>query len=373
MKDLVTKGTGNSRYMKSAIGASETWEQAREKLRNGTFPFDLNGLNEAGIEQMGMALSKQNLLSDETAASLGLSGDPTVNDAFGALDYVAQYGWYREWQEWELSYGTSTQRDLWSINMYGGYSIVTSIVQYSDDLSIDEEGNITLLNPESIEGNNTNYPLSISGQTPVFAGKYISIAYSSSNPAYSNPSFFYVAEDSTYIEDTSSYYIDGIKITNMQPITTQLSETYNETLYSIDPDTYPSGEVGLSTYYPLGLVKDAIGKLGLPGTQIITGSYVGTGTSGSRGRCTLTFDFAPKMVLVYSPLSLESQAGSTSSPLILISPNNGITQGSTNTQSTQWGFNRATWSVNSVSWYADNAEHQKNMSPNYTYVYFAIG
>lgn len=86
MKDLVTKGTGNSRYMKSAIGASETWEQAREKLRNGTFPFDLNGLNEAGIEQMGMALSKQNLLSDETAAALGLSGDPTVDDAFGALN-----------------------------------------------------------------------------------------------------------------------------------------------------------------------------------------------------------------------------------------------------------------------------------------------
>lgn len=85
MKDLVTKGTGNSRYMKSAIGASETWEQAREKLRNGTFPFDLNGLNEAGIEQMGMALSKQNLLADDTAAALGLSGDPTVDDAFEIL------------------------------------------------------------------------------------------------------------------------------------------------------------------------------------------------------------------------------------------------------------------------------------------------
>lgn len=207
MKDLVTKGTGNSRYMKSAIGASETWEQAREKLRNGTFPFDLNGLNEAGIEQMGMALSKQNLLSDETASALGLSGDPTVNDAFDKL------------------------ADL------------------IDDLDIAVEN----------------------------------------------------------------------------------------------------------------------------GVKIAIGSYMGTGTSGSRGRCTLTFDFAPKMVLVYSPLSLESQAGSTSSPLILISPNNGITQGSTNTQSTQWGFNRATWSVNSVSWYADNAEHQKNMSPNYTYVYFAIG
>lgn len=34
----------------------------------------------------GTPLNKENLLSDETAAALGLSGDPTVDDAFGALD-----------------------------------------------------------------------------------------------------------------------------------------------------------------------------------------------------------------------------------------------------------------------------------------------
>lgn len=33
----------------------------------------------------GTFLNKNNLLSDNTAASLGLSGDPTVDDAFGAI------------------------------------------------------------------------------------------------------------------------------------------------------------------------------------------------------------------------------------------------------------------------------------------------
>ena len=85
MKDLQTKGTGNSRYLKSAIGATATWEEARALLVNGTFPVDLAGINEAGILQIGDALNKATLLSDETAIALG--GDATMvpNEAFVAL------------------------------------------------------------------------------------------------------------------------------------------------------------------------------------------------------------------------------------------------------------------------------------------------
>lgn len=35
--------------------------------------------------EVGTALNKANLLSDETATALGLSGDPSVNDAFAKL------------------------------------------------------------------------------------------------------------------------------------------------------------------------------------------------------------------------------------------------------------------------------------------------
>lgn len=37
------------------------------------------------VTEPGTVLNKANLLTDETAAGLGLSGDPTVNQAFGAV------------------------------------------------------------------------------------------------------------------------------------------------------------------------------------------------------------------------------------------------------------------------------------------------
>jgi|GEM_PF-4687804 len=86
MKDSIIKGTGNSRTMKSSIPAGTTWEQALAMLREGTFPLDLNGINTDGFQQVGSALSKANLLPDDTAEALGLdpADDPQVKDGFEA-------------------------------------------------------------------------------------------------------------------------------------------------------------------------------------------------------------------------------------------------------------------------------------------------
>ena len=83
MQDMIPMGTGNSRYMKSSIPTGTTWEQALAMLRAGTFPFDLNCLNSAGIAQQGTPLNVQTLLQDTTAQALELAqSDPTVDDAF---------------------------------------------------------------------------------------------------------------------------------------------------------------------------------------------------------------------------------------------------------------------------------------------------
>lgn len=85
MKDLIIKETGNSRSLKSSIGAI-SWEEARGLLQSGTFPIDLLGLNPDGVQQTGTALNKANLLSDTTKTALELTqSDPTVNDALYAL------------------------------------------------------------------------------------------------------------------------------------------------------------------------------------------------------------------------------------------------------------------------------------------------
>lgn len=76
MQDGLIKGTGNSRYLKSIadfLTQYPTYQEFAVALAAGTLPVDFNGINETGWEQLGTALSKANLLSDETAAMYGLT------------------------------------------------------------------------------------------------------------------------------------------------------------------------------------------------------------------------------------------------------------------------------------------------------------
>lgn len=75
MQDGIIKGTGNSRFLKSVpdfLRQYPTYESFVAALAAGTLPVDFNGINETGWKQLGTALNKGNLLSDETAAMLGL-------------------------------------------------------------------------------------------------------------------------------------------------------------------------------------------------------------------------------------------------------------------------------------------------------------
>lgn len=91
MIDGQKKGNGKSRYMKAALPAGTTWEQALTMLIAGTFPFDMS-LNvapasdsSAGWDVLGTMLNKANTVSDETAESMGFditTENPTINDAF---------------------------------------------------------------------------------------------------------------------------------------------------------------------------------------------------------------------------------------------------------------------------------------------------
>lgn len=89
MKDSEILGSGNSRYMKSAISETATWEEFRAMLRAGTFPFDFNGINEAGFTQVGDALNKNNLLKDATAALLGGDSSMVPDEALVVLKLLA--------------------------------------------------------------------------------------------------------------------------------------------------------------------------------------------------------------------------------------------------------------------------------------------
>lgn len=88
MQDAITKGEGNSRYLKSVgdfLSQYPNYEAFVDALVAGTLPIDLNGINPEGWAQEGTPLDKANLLTDATAALMGLGDEATPNDMFAAL------------------------------------------------------------------------------------------------------------------------------------------------------------------------------------------------------------------------------------------------------------------------------------------------
>lgn len=103
------------------------------------------------------------------------------------------------------------------------------------------------------------------------------------------------------------------------------------------------------------------------GAKISTGSYKGTGTYGSSNKNSLTFDFAPKFLVVAKN---GNQTGSASGgSFYWVYPSTG----SVNITKANEGYTPSvSVSGNTVSWYSDAAATQLNTSGT-TYHYFAIG
>ena len=101
--------------------------------------------------------------------------------------------------------------------------------------------------------------------------------------------------------------------------------------------------------------------------QIATGSYVGTGTYGADHPCSLTFDFSPKLVIVYEigtgliPLNV---AGFWQNSFIWCPGQDSLKIGQA------WGHIRQ--ETNSIRWDGVDAIAQLN-ELNTTYFYVAIG
>ena len=116
---------------------------------------------------------------------------------------------------------------------------------------------------------------------------------------------------------------------------------------------------------PSGLY-DALGKflLKLPGVQIATGSYVGTGTSGSSNPNSLMFNFTPSVLIVLCDQDV---------PVLMIAINPTSKAGTYKDKSYAVDIS---WSGNSVSWYYDDTSNYSPRQLNaegYTYRYIALG
>ena len=219
---------------------------------------------------------KEAIISNNTLTSLGLSESSTPDDVFQLLgrfnnnlgnEYLWGKGTYAE----NL---TAIGRSL--ILSYSPEYSTTA--EYGDSISFDSEGNAFIVNSQTVQ---VGYAADgvIDGQNFInlIKGKYVLC----NNVLYkfdSGAKFSVSTKLSKYIYVESGGNTVESKIATFGYVNSQYDDAY--------PPSVPDG-----------YVYNALGRLG-DKANIVTGSYVGTGTYGASNPNTLTFDFEPKLVVI---------------------------------------------------------------------------
>lgn len=112
------------------------------------------------------------------------------------------------------------------------------------------------------------------------------------------------------------------------------------------------------------------------GVKIVTGSYVGTGTYGSSNPCSLTFDFEPKEIHIFSNLNTKSTSDQNGQLMYCFSGSKGYAYSSASGVYIIHNKYVADFSGNTINWYSllngGSAESQMNIASK-EYHYICIG
>lgn len=370
MKDSILKGTGNSRFLKSAIPDGTTWTEALAMLRAGTFPMDLNGINSAGFQQVGTPLNKANLLKDVNALTLGLTGDAVPDDMFNVLAHAGDLHVWKKTTNGVVTYPVSTNRNAYQEGddaKPAGYTLGDVVTgsfiladrnadqaygfEYGDSLAVSDDGVVSMSNSANLAIGFGTYSYTANDIQNNFRGKFLIRSGGNTN-LYSG----YLGNDMVYIPDDT--------VVNL-----------SSGVYSIDRYQPVTGYAAI----PANTTIEYLGCLGEK-TRMQVVSYVGTGTYGASNPCSLTLDFPPKVVMFLRGYkngdtqycSLYASYGSDTRVIITADLSDSFTLYN--------GFGRSNYayakknvSGKIISWYnLDSAASQANNS-GYTYYYLAIG
>lgn len=246
MIDSVLKGTGNSRFLKSAVPAGTSWADALAMLQAGTFPIDFNGINTEGFQQVGTPMNKANLLKDATAAQIGLPPSTTPDGMFQALGNTGELHVWRKTVKNAADVPAGyTLGEVQNVTKYpitdvrsGGYTIVTKA--YSN-LSVDDAGNVSV--DESSYVNFYN-------DASAVRGKFIRV--------HSDGDILFIPNDaniSTDYETVGSAVIHNHYTDKYQSVTGYpLTPAGTTTTYpvSTNPNAYQEGDDAKAAGYVLG-------------------------------------------------------------------------------------------------------------------------
>lgn len=259
MIDSVLKGTGNSRFLKSAVPAGTSWADALAMLQAGTFPIDFNGINTEGFQQVGTPLNKANLLKDATAAQIGLPPSTTPDGMFQALGNTGELHVWRKTvvsaSEKPAGYtlGAETTKTL-GLTRNSDSSSWAITVELASSVSVDDAGNVTLVSPSKLS------VYAYNAFADSFSGKFFrlySIGSSVTESELANNDVYFVPSGNKLIlradASSSKFYLDlGMKlVTGYAKIPAGTTTTYP---VSTNPNAYQEGDDAKEAGYTLGEV-----------------------------------------------------------------------------------------------------------------------
>lgn len=303
MIDSVLKGTGNSRFLKSAVPAGTSWADALAMLQAGTFPIDFNGINTEGFQQVGTPLNKANLLKDATAAQIGLPPSTTPDGMFQALGNTGDlYVWRKTVVTKEpipevpgsytLGRAAITNLARMTSNGYNGYA---ANILVSKEIKVNLDGSVELVSPTSrrmtVAGSSERYTIDVNSDELLGTGNRYFTPSEDSNPNSQRCTLlippgtvYYVAPGTTYttamreIGFTSAFnaaqLVTGVPGTPAIPAGT--TTTYP---VSTNPNAYQEGNDAKEAGYVVGEV--VTGEFLMSDRSNHAAVYVGTTLSAN--------------------------------------------------------------------------------------------
>lgn len=264
MIDSVLKGTGNSRFLKSAVPAGTSWADALAMLQAGTFPIDFNGINTEGFQQVGTPLNKANLLKDATAAQIGLPPSTTPDGMFQALGNTGElHVWRKTVTNKQAGYNLSGVKTNGTLaNGSVGYARVD--LSYGSSVSVSSDGYVTIKNQT-----NQQFYAAQSSNWPSLSGKFIKItSYAgdgSGSPSSANSDF--QVGTILHIPSGGNIAHNGsgrIYLTKYQIVTGHGAGTTTTYPVSTNPNAYQEGDDAKAAGYTLGDVVSGLFLAGSP-------------------------------------------------------------------------------------------------------------
>lgn len=308
--------------------------------------------------EAGDPLSKETLLKDATAALYGLDSTAVPDEVLAFLGKYNQHWWRRRTPSYyEAVVGEYGNKPLSWREAKG----TTTEIQYSDSITFDAAGVISLVDPVTISVSYTNYTAANVIKGKYFRYKLLTGEGTTTPESGSDYSGVHLAANADATQDvdttTSENLTFYIVYMSAAPVTSLFTDAGQwEYLRSSERNAYPDS--GISDGYEYAY-------LGVPFENAVTapkiaaGSYVGTGTYGQSNPNTLEFDAPPLMVFVVGDRSFFAIQGN---------PTANVSYGGSG------GELSLIWSGNSLSWYVyaePNAYKQLNIEGK-AYYYIAL-